>query len=258
MKIFIIGSGNVASHLARHLYKNGHLISGIYSRNPQHAEKLAKSVSCLAFDNLKTIPTSADVYLLCISDSALPDLASQMPLMKNVIAHTAGSVDISILKRFEKYGVFYPLQTFTRDRETKIDHVPFCIEANSEFAKETLVQLAISLSKNVIEINSEQRLHIHLAAVFANNFVNHMYVRAEEIMAEYHVPFALLKPLMMETIQKAIELGPIKAQTGPARRGDLQVIENHIALLTDETLKNLYSFVSNSIIKKTKEKHEQF
>jgi len=247
MNVSIIGSGNVAHHLANGLYNSGHNILQVYSRNLEHAYELAKKVSAKATNQLTSIFPDADFYLICVSDSAITEIIKQLEFEPRLIAHTSGSIPMLVLSKFKNHGVFYPLQTFTKDRALSLSQIPICIETNNEEAKKQLMGLANSLSSNLVEINSEQRKQCHLAAVFANNFVNHMYALANQILQDKNLPFELLKPLITETASKVQQLSPTESQTGPAIRNDLLVMEAHLQQLKSDKLEKLYSFVSSSI-----------
>lgn len=248
MKIFIIGSGNVATHLATALFQAQHTIVGVCSRNSQHASLLAQNVEADVFTSVAQIPTDADFYLISISDDNIDDVVMQMPKVSGVVAHTAGSIDITRLSKFEQYGVFYPLQTFTQGRPINVSVVPMCIEANTPTTYNVIENIAKSISNNVLEVSSQQRKYLHLAAVFACNFVNFMYAQAETIVAQSGLPFSIVKPLIDETADKAISIGPLLAQTGPARRADFSIMEKHKKLLDNQNLQKLYSFVSEQIM----------
>lgn len=254
MVITIIGSGNVAHHLGLGLFKAGHRILQVYSRNLNPAKELAKKLKAQTTDNLHALQTTADLYLICVSDKAIEAVASQIDFEPKLISHTSGSIPLSALTKFKNYGVFYPLQTFSKDREIALNEVPFCIEANTTENNTRLSTLAGSLSEKIYELDSEQRKQCHLAAVFANNFVNHFYLLAQQLLLEKNIPFDILKPLILETAQKVQQLAPGEAQTGPALRNDIQVIEAHIEQLKSDKLEKLYRFVTASITEVSKSK----
>lgn len=247
LKISILGAGNVATHLAISLYLKGHSIVQIFSRNILNAQTLAIKVKALAINELSNLYNDVDLILLCVSDSAISEIIKQIEFQPKLIAHTAGSVSINELNKFANYGVFYPLQTFTKNSELNIKTVPFCIEANTQENKNTLLNLASDLSDSVYEMNTEQRIQCHLAAVFANNFANHMFHVSEQLLNKNQIPFDILKPLILETANKVQYTSPSLLQTGPASRNDQMVIEKHLTLLNSPHLKKIYSFVSNSI-----------
>lgn len=252
MDIFFIGSGNVATHLATGLKKAGHNIVGVCGRNTDNSQSLAQKVDAEAFAQLSQIPSNADIYLICVSDDNIASVAEQMPPVRGIVAHTSGSVSIDAVKRFRHHGVFYPLQSFSKSSALELGNVPFCIEGDSSETESALTRLASTLSANVRTLTTEQRKQLHLAAVFASNFANCMYAEAEQIMQHSGLPFEMLEPLVMETACKAFRLGPAKAQTGPARRGDTNVMERQQQLLPTENLKKMYSFVSKQIMDRYK------
>ena len=247
MKIFVIGSGNVATHLSSAMLKAGHTIAGVCGRNFGHTQELAKALNTKPFDSISQIPANADIYLISVSDDSIADVVAQMPDVEGVVAHTAGSVPMSVLSRFGSHGVLYPLQSFSKSRKIDVSRVPFCIEGNSGQTAETLATLARTLSNNVRPMTTAQRAQLHIAAVFASNFANSMYAEAETILKNSNIPFDIMRELIAETAAKAAELGPVAAQTGPARRGDSKVMNRQMQSLADSELQKLYSFVSERI-----------
>jgi predicted short-subunit dehydrogenase-like oxidoreductase (DUF2520 family) len=247
MHITIIGSGNVATHLAVHLKKNDHVIDTVYSRNIVNAQVLSKKVDAVPVDNIKTISSGSDIYIISVSDKAVINIIEQINFNPKLIVHTTGSLSIDILSKFSNYGVLYPLQTFTKNRNIDIVKVPFCIEANNTGSLNQIKLLAGSLSHTVYQLNSEQRLQCHIAAVFANNFANHMFAVAEKILQEKNIPFDIVKPLIQETAGKVMQIPPDEAQTGPAVRKDTITINKHLEIIKNREFKKIYSFVSDSI-----------
>ena len=247
MNIFVIGSGNVATHLSTALIKAGHNITGVCGRQQAHTAELAKKLNTKPFDNISAITNDADIYLISVSDDNIAGVAAQMPEVKGIVAHTAGSVPMSVLERFDRHGVVYPLQSFSKSRKIDVSCVPFCIEGNNEQTAETLTALANSLSNDVRPMTSAQRSKLHLAAVFASNFANCMYAEAESILKGGDIPFEIMRHLIAETAAKAADMGPTAAQTGPARRGDTTVMSRQMQSLPDGELQKLYSFVSERI-----------
>ena len=248
MNISILGSGNVATHLARHLYTKGHVITQIYSRSLKNAKVLANEVNAVGVDDVNEINSDTDIILICVSDNAIEQIINQLSIEPKLIAHTAGSISINSLQKFSNHGVFYPLQTFSKLRDVNMKQVPFCVEGNTSNSLNVLKELAESISDTVIELTSEQRLQCHISAVFANNFTNHMFAISEQLLSEKQIPFDILKPLILETANKIQSLSPIEAQTGPAVRNDTNTINHHISLLSSQNLEKMYSFVSDSIL----------
>lgn len=254
--IVILGAGNVASHLSITLKKAGHSIKCIYSKTIIPAKNLALKVDSHYTNEIGQIPVEADLYIIAVKDEIIEDIIKHLHLKYGIIVHTAGSISMDIFRnQFDNYGVFYPLQTFSKFRDVDFSEIPICIESNSKILEEKLFKLAKSLSENVYVVDSEKRKMLHLAAVFACNFSNHMFSVATEILNQSGIPFDLLKALIAETAQKAIDIGPRRAQTGPAVRNDQNVIQNHLTMLKDNPeFEKIYRFVSESIYKMNQKK----
>ena len=228
MKISIVGSGNVATNLAINLKDSGHQIIQIAGTNAAGITSLAYRVNATAVNDLKQIDSTVDLLLLFVKDQALEQVADALPKSDSLVVHTSGSVAIDVLHKFRNHGVFYPLQTFSKEHVTSLNQVPFCIEANSKTNEELLLNLARELGAKHLTINSQQRKQCHVAAVFANNFSNHMYAIAESILQKENLPFEVLRPLIQETVRKIEFLSPTDAQTGPARRTAEAVMADHL------------------------------
>ena len=252
--IVIIGAGNVATHIAFALKKSDFLINTIYSKTTESAKSLAGKINVDFTTNIHELPPNADLYIIAVSDSAIEQLAQNLKINDGIVVHTAGSISISLLNPyFKNFGVFYPLQTFTKGRPLDFSEIPVCIEANNDISQNKLLNLGQSLSNSVQLINSEKRKVLHMAAVFACNFTNHMYGIGSELLNTKGIDFNLLHPLINETAKKANELNPLKAQTGPAVRNDKKTIDMHLKMLKDyPDFKKIYRFVSNSIFKLNK------
>ncbi len=244
------GAGRVAGHLAVALHQRGHEIVQVVSRHAEPARALAEKVEAHpgTFSSHPPVPP-ADIIIYAVSDHALEEVLTLLPPEKMLALHTAGSLPADIFRgKAEHYGVLYPLQTFSEGREIDFREVPLCIEANTPDNEEKLQTLALSLSRRVVPASSSQRLFLHLAAVLVNNYVNHLYVLADELLQQEVLPFDLLHPLIEETTAKALTLGPQKAQTGPAARNDENVIKKHLELLScSPELQTLYRMLSDSI-----------
>lgn len=255
LNIVILGSGNVATHLSKALDKNGFTIKQIYSRTAEHASQLATQLQCQQTTSLDNLVSDADMYIFSLSDSVYQShsevyrFLTKRKLWGKLLVHTAGSVSIDIFSDFsDRFGVFYPLQTFSKSQDISFDNIPVCIEANTTADLHILEKMGKKLTDNVLFITSEQRKLIHVAAVFACNFTNHFYTLANEILKEKNVDFDILRPLIQETAQKVQTMPPEKAQTGPAVRFDKNIIKKHLNLLSfSSKLKKMYSFVSESI-----------
>lgn len=250
MRIVFIGSGNVATHMAVALKNSGNEIVQIYSRTNANANKLAEKVAAESVCELSRLNCDADLYIFSLKDDALSAVIKNMPKTTGIWIHTAGSVPMNIFEERMQNGscgVIYPLQTFSKERELDFSKVSLFVEGDSVDTEQILLSLAKSLSENVIVLDSENRKYLHLSAVFANNFSNHMYTLAYEILKKRGVPFNVLRPLITETAAKVMEMEPLKAQTGPAIRLDEKVINKHVELIEDEQMKNIYSILSKSI-----------
>ncbi|MDF2436294.1 MAG: oxidoreductase [Bacteroidota bacterium] len=246
-RIILIGAGNVATQLGLALYNAGYKISQVYSKTKSSSSALAKKLKAESITDLKKLNDDASIYIIAIKDDAIAEIAKQLKLKDQIVVHTSGSVSVDVLKRIsENYGVFYPLQTFTKDKKVNFKAVPLCIEGNNKSTSTTLQYFAKSISSNVKVINSEQRKVIHLAAVFACNFSNHMYAIAEDLLKENKLSLDLLKPLIEETALKIKDHSPAKVQTGPAIRGDKKVMEGHLKMLKGEE-KKIYKIISEHI-----------
>lgn len=251
-KITLIGSGNVAHNLGHTFMAKGYEIVEVYSRTSKNAKLLAEKLNANHTSNLSKLNKESDLYLIVSSDDAIEKIVEQLNLKDKLIVHTSGSVGIEVLKKASNnYGSFYPLQTFTKSHLADVSQVPFCIEGNNEESKYSLIELAKTLSSKVIEMNSEQRQKLHLAAVFTSNFANYMQVIAQDICEEQKVDFDLLKLLIKEVYEKNLENKAEQNQTGPAKRGDEFTIRKHLDLLKEDKEKQeLYSLISKIIGKR--------
>lgn len=246
-RVVILGSGNVATHLAKAIDKS-HDVVQIYSRNMEHADSLAKGLrDCKATTTINNLTTDADIYIVAISDDSIKDVISSMPQVGGIIAHTSGSVGMETFPQGSASGVFYPLQTFSKDTEVNITEVPFFLEASDPKTMQKLESLASSLSRKVYKADSQQRKALHIAAVFACNFVNHLFDISAEILKEKGYVLDILAPLIEATVAKALEIGPHDAQTGPARRGNTLTINKHLESL-DNGKQKIYNLLTQSII----------
>jgi len=247
-KIVFIGAGNVATHLSLALQQSGHSILQIYSRTESSASALGEKLQVPYSTSLSEINPDADVYIFSVKDSVIADCAKEIPAVKGIFVHTAGSVPLSVFDGFtNRAGVLYPLQTFSKNRKISFAEIPFFIEAYNKEDEDLLCDLAHLISKNVNVLSSEKRKYLHLSAVFACNFVNHIYDLSSQILEEQNLSFDYLLPLIKETAAKVEEITPREAQTGPAVRYDKPIIQKHIELLTDENKKKIYEMLSQSI-----------
>lgn len=252
MQITLIGAGNLATNLGKALWRAGHDIKEVYSRTMASAEALACKLGARATNDLASVESGADVYILAVKDSALEAVAGALARIGAdgvVFLHTAGSVQMSVFEgRFKHFGVLYPMQTLSKDKEVEFSEIPFFVEGNGERSLQLARALAESVSEHVYDCSSEQRRHLHLAAVFACNFVNHCYALSARLLEKQGIPFGVMLPLIDETARKVHALSPIEAQTGPAVRYDENVIRMQADLLSDEPeLRELYLKMSESI-----------
>lgn len=246
MKVSIIGSGNVATHLARAIDDAGHTIECICSRNIGHACELAKDIQgASATDDPECIP-QGDIIIIAVSDSAIEAVSKAIGRRNEIVIHTSGATPMDVLLQ-EKRGVIYPCQTFTKSDEIDMRKVPLLIEGNDDATLKEIVAFAKTLSRNVSLASSEQRKHLHIAAVMACNFTNHLLLLAKREMENNGMEMETLRPLVEQTISKAFAMDPYEAQTGPARRNDTLTIESHRKLITDPATRDIYDLLTNSI-----------
>lgn len=251
MRITIIGSGNVSTHLAAAFKNAGHRIAQVYSRDMQNAALLAYHVGAEPIDDINQVNPETDIFIISVKDDAIISTAKALSKYQKLIVHTSGATDLSLLLAFtSNAGVFYPLQTLSKNKEVDFFTVPLCIEGADEAITQELEQLAQTISNHVYLINSEQRKILHLAAVFACNFPNYLYSIAQQLLAKHNMEFELLRPLILETAQKVQDHLPAEVQTGPAIRNDENTMAIHLQMLNDEPeMKNLYELLSQAIIK---------
>ena len=253
MKVVLVGSGNVATHIALALKAAGIAVVQVWSKQTQNAKILADQIQADVLTHLSEIDQQADFCIVSIKDDAITSITKELIGFKGVVVHTSGAVNLAVFAtNFEKYGVLYPLQTFSIKKEVDFTSVPICIEANLEGTLQSIRQLAEKLSRNVIEVDGEKRKVLHLAAVFACNFTNHLYVLSSDLLADYDLDFEMIRPLILETAAKVQHALPRAVQTGPAIRNDEHTLKKHEEfLLKQPQLLNIYQTLSESI-KKTK------
>lgn len=246
----MVGAGNIAWHLTNSLAHAGVKIVQVYSRTIGHARELAEQVGTDWTTQPDAITRNADVYLLCLKDDALEGFLAHTRFPdKAIVAHTAGSQSLELITPYtENAGVFYPLQTFTRKVPLDLRETPFLIEGQTKAITRQLMDLAAMISDKVCTMNSEQRMILHVAAMFASNFVNHLWALSDRWLTSHHIDRQLMAPLVAETLRKAINTSPGEAQTGPARRGDLETMQRHLDLLAHLPLESdIYKLLSKSI-----------
>lgn len=244
IKVVILGAGNLAFHLTNEMLKNPTIeLVQVYNRSIQKIEYLAgKTQITNSLHNL----LEADIYMISVSDLAIAEVSKQLTLQNKLVVHTSGAMDLNELKHNSNKGVFYPLQSFSKDKTVDFLNTPICIEAENKVDFLLLQTLATSISNKVYNINSEQRKHLHVSAVFVNNFVNHLYYLGNEICDTNKIPFEILMPLIKETALKIESLSPFEAQTGPAKRNDTNTIIEHLEILNYNQQK-IYKLLTKSI-----------
>ena len=245
--IVILGAGNVAFHLTRALIENTLNVRQIFNRTLEKAQEIGEANRISYTDKISEIE-KADLYIIASADSGIEEFSHYIPYDDVLVVHTSGSSPMSTLKGDYRKGVFYPLQTFSRERNMRYDNIPFFIEAENPEDLIKLNNLAKRVSNEVHELDFAARMQVHMTGVWANNFVNHLYYIAGNICEQNNVPFDVLLPLIQETANKVIELHPKDAQTGPAKRGDQLIIDRHLEeLQNDSRLLQIYQIMTDSI-----------
>ena len=259
MRIVIIGAGNVATHFALALSLAGMPPTQIWSRTMESAQTLAERVGCRATNCLDDIIADADACIISVKDRYVRDIADRVcrERPKTVFMHTSGSVGMDVFDGLsDNCGVLYPMQTFSKDKALDFKKIPCFVEGNNEASRETIIKLASTISDNVHYMTSDDRKWLHLAAVFACNFSNACYVVADGILRRNGLNFTVLRPLIEETVSKLGTLAPIDAQTGPAVRGDQNIMDSQAAMLADnESLQKLYIKMSEIIAQQQSNKN---
>ncbi|AFD06011.1 Rossmann-like and DUF2520 domain-containing protein [Solitalea canadensis] len=251
MKIVFLGSGNVATNMSIAMQNAGHAVMQIYNHRIESAKLLAEELKCSYTDQLTDISVQAEVYVISVKDDVIEELAKQLSISGKVVVHTAGSVPMEALSAATtNFGVLYPLQTFTKGRLLDFKTIPLFVEAADERTLAIIKELANTISSSVKEADFEQRKILHLSAVLACNFVNHLYDLSQDLLKVYQLDFDALRPLVLETALKVQKMNPHEGQTGPARRNDQLVIAKHLQLLSNNVpLKNIYTILTDSIVK---------
>lgn len=255
--IVIIGAGNLATHLTLALHASGFHIAQIFSQTVASASTLARLIDAPYTTETDAIKNDADIYIFAIKDNALANFLIKTRLKDRFLVHTAGSLPLSIFETYStKCGVFYPMQTFSKERPVNFSKIPVFIEASDRTSLDTLSLLGKKLGCNVTPLNSEKRKQLHLAAIFAVNFSNHMAALSEQLLLDAGLDFSLMHPLIMEGAKKITQMSPKDAQTGPAVRYDTNIIEEHAALLERHPkMQALYKAISKSIHQLTTQKN---
>lgn len=251
MKIVLLGAGNVAFQLSSILSEKQQHIIQIYNRNIEHARQLVQVHNIDCTNQINDIKLDADIYIMCIADDSIAELASKLSahLRNKLVVHTSGASDSILLEPyFDHFGVFYPLQTFTKSFRPDFNKIPILITGNSASSIEILSFLASIISTKWSIIDDKQRLFYHLSAVIANNFTNHLFAKSFQLLKEHDLAFDMLLPLIEETVRKIHFVDPATVQTGPAKRGDIHTIQSHLDLISDNPeLVKIYKDISLSI-----------
>jgi len=256
-RIIVVGSGNVATHLAVAFHKAGADIIQVCSRTLSNAAALASKVGAEAISELSEADASADFCIICVSDGAISGVVEALPRMSGIVLHTSGSVPVSVLYSASgRTGVMYPLQTFSKERELDMHAVPFFNEGSDRETLACIDRLASSVSGSVYHADSSSRQLLHIAGVLACNFPNYLLGCASSVLAQGGYKLDVIRPLVQETIDKAFSYGPDMSQTGPARRGDTSTIARHCAMLSPEKAE-IYSLLSKAIMRKYSVNNEQ-
>nr|WP_321486643.1 DUF2520 domain-containing protein [uncultured Draconibacterium sp.] len=256
LKICVVGAGNLATQLSEAFAKTGYKIVQVYSRTEESAKQLADRLQTNFTTSTESITKEADIYFVALKDSAVDQVLSKVEFGDKLLVHCSGSLPMNILSSYsDNYGVFYPLQTFSKNRKVDFKKIPIFLEASSEENLNILEEIAHEVSESVTRLNSEKRKSLHIAAVFACNFSNHCYAMAAKYLERKDLSFEILRPLIMETAQKVQELHPKDAQTGPAIRFDENIINAHLNELNEmPDLQELYNSISKSIFEHHQEK----
>ncbi len=246
-RVVMLGSGNVATSLAMALKDKCEVVQ-IFSRTIDNAKTLAQKVGCEAINDLKKLDKKSDIYIISVKDDAIASIIDTTPSNGALWLHTSGSMPIEVFEgKRERFGVLYPMQSFSKSRIVDMSEVHIFIEGNCDKTAREINDFASSLSENVHEATSKERQQLHVAAVFACNFANYMFTLSSEVLSEAGLPFDAMLPLIKTTVEKLDHMTPQESQTGPAARGDIKIIEKHLSTLTGDKRK-IYEMLSKSII----------
>lgn len=248
MKISIIGSGNTATVTGKLLVQNNHTVQEVAGRNKEAVMQLAIELNATTQTDITALDTCSDIYIIAVKDDAVAEVSNQLRLDDKIVVHTCGSVSMNVLANTSaKYGVLYPLQSLRKEL-SYVPSIPFLVDGSDDETKQVILQLASSISPNVLTADDEERLKYHLTAIIVSNFSNHLFALAKSYCDAHHTDFNLLLPLIEETVNRMHQYDPANMQTGPAARGDEAIIQKHLQLLDDSPqLKNIYEVMSRSI-----------
>lgn len=252
MNIVLIGSGHVAYHFGRAFFERGFSVQQVYSRTPEHAKAFAGALGAEPLTDLQKVSTNADLYIIAVQDNAIESVVGGLPDdLAGIVVHTSGATSSKVLERFGQYGVIYPLQSVRKEVDIDLRQIPLAVEGNTAPSEKQLLQLAGLLSDHTFSCSSEQRLVLHLSAVFANNFTNALFDIAYNLAERHNLSFDLLKPIILKTAENVQNHPPSAVQTGPAMRNDQNTIQRHLDFLKKyPEYWEIYSVVSDYIQKR--------
>lgn len=250
MRVVLIGAGNLATNLGKALFRAGHQVVQVWSRTESSASALASQLKCPWTTKVDSVMDDADIFIIAVKDSVLSSLAEALKEGREdqLFVHTAGSMSLDVLP-FERRGVLYPMQTFSKDKEVDFSIIPCFVESSDEKCLVSIRELSYTISDTVYELDSENRKYLHLAAVFCSNFANHCFSLGAALLKEHgNIPFRVMLPLIDETAAKLYSMSPQEAQTGPAVRWDENVMSKHLQLLSGKPdMQKIYELMSKSI-----------
>ena len=252
-RVSLIGAGNVGHNFGLAFKQAGYLIHEIYSRTQESAVQLSQRLNCNFTTDLSQLDPGADLYIIAVNDDALPEIVESFPFKDKLCVHTSGATALDVFegKDFTDFGIFYPVQSFSKEDTESLAPIPICVEAEKKENEALLMSFGRSLSMKVYQLDSEKRKALHVAAVFANNFSNHMYAIAEELLSDSEISFDIVRPLIETTARKIHNRIPAEIQTGPAIRNDQKIIQKHLEhLQTYPAYQELYESITASILKK--------
>jgi predicted short-subunit dehydrogenase-like oxidoreductase (DUF2520 family) len=247
LKVFFIGSGRLNQNFANAFLHTDIEMVGVYSKTQENTMAFSQKFKTAHYPDLKSIPNDCDVYFLGVNDSEICAVSQELDV-NGIVIHCSGFLSIDLLNKHKNRGVFWPIQTLSKDHYSNFSDVPICVEASDEMSLRILESLADKITKVPIFISEEKRKKLHIAAVFANNFTNHLFVLSKDFLHKNNLDFNLLMPLIQETVKKLSSIDPHLAQTGPASRKDLNTMYQHKLILeNEEELLTIYQTISRSI-----------
>ena len=251
--VVFIGAGNLATSVAINFWKSGFAINQVIANSKESAMRLAQKVGATYSNSLDELNARANLYVVAVPDSQIEPVLNELQPMNQMVVHTSGSTSIEVFdkKKFPAHGVFYPFQTFSKSRIVELKEVSICVEANSSTGLQALLDIAHAVSHKVVTMDSEQRRWLHLTGVFGSNFVNHILALTHQITTAKGIDFAIIEPLVKETVLKAFMGNPVDMQTGPAVRHDAETLSKHAQMLEDfnPELQKIYNELSLEIQK---------